>query len=208
MTQARAHATRSAVLLAAARVFERRGFAAAAISEILAEAQVTKGALYFHFDSKESLATAIVEEQSNWRLANTAESTCPIQRLIDLSHRFADALRMDPLVRASIRLTIERNTFATDDPGPYQGWVEALAAMLAEAAESEDLLPDLDPDDVASLIAGCVTGTQLLSEAMTGRSDLRSRLTTMWRHLLPGIVPERVLEDLVVDGTAAARLAR
>jgi len=54
--QERAVRTRRAVLEAAAAVFAERGYAAATIGEILARAQVTKGALYFHFDSKAALA--------------------------------------------------------------------------------------------------------------------------------------------------------
>ncbi len=207
MTQTRAVATRSAVLVAAARVFERHGFSAASISQILNEANVTKGALYFHFDSKASLASAIIEEQSNWRVANTEESTCPTQRLIDLGYRFVYALQSDPLVRASIRLTIERNTFATDDPSPYRGWVDAITAILVEAHEADDLQPDRDPNEVAWVIVGSVTGTQLLSEAMSRRTDLAARLETMWRLLLPGVVREEVLKGLAIDGGPAARLA-
>ncbi len=54
--QDRAILTRQAILTAAAGVFEERGYRAATISEILARAGVTRGALYFHFPSKEDLA--------------------------------------------------------------------------------------------------------------------------------------------------------
>ncbi len=50
--QERAVRTRHAVVQAAAQVFAERGYAAATIAEILDRAGVTKGALYFHFDSK------------------------------------------------------------------------------------------------------------------------------------------------------------
>ena len=36
----------------------------ASLSEIIAESQVTKGALYFHFGSKEELARAVIDEGS------------------------------------------------------------------------------------------------------------------------------------------------
>src|SRR5262249_39937193 len=61
--QDRAERTRNAILEAAAVVFDERGFNGASLSDILAKAGVTKGALYFHFSSKEELARAIVEEQ-------------------------------------------------------------------------------------------------------------------------------------------------
>ena len=46
--QARAQATRDAIVLGAAKVFERNGYGLASISDIAAASSVTKGALYFH----------------------------------------------------------------------------------------------------------------------------------------------------------------
>ncbi|WP_156509801.1 TetR family transcriptional regulator, partial [Rhodococcoides corynebacterioides] len=54
--QARAEITRDTVLAGAATVFLRLGYANASLSEIISQSQVTKGALYFHFGSKEELA--------------------------------------------------------------------------------------------------------------------------------------------------------
>src|SRR5216117_2644416 len=61
--QERAERTRGRILDAAAAVFDERGFSGASLSDILARAGVTKGALYFHFSSKEELAKYLVEEQ-------------------------------------------------------------------------------------------------------------------------------------------------
>ena len=59
--QERAIRTRRNILVAAADVFADVGYEAATISEILQRANVTKGALYFHFASKEVLADAVSE---------------------------------------------------------------------------------------------------------------------------------------------------
>jgi AcrR family transcriptional regulator len=198
VNQSRAVETRRNILYAAARVFERKGYSAATIAEILAEADVTKGALYFHFDSKETLANVIVEEQSNWIDENIDLRISPIQRSIDLSYRFIEALQIDPLVRASIRLTLERNTFGTDNPSPYVGWVSLLADILENAAAHGLLLPSVNPRDAAHLLASTVTGTQLTSEAMTHRADLRYRIEQMWVILLPALVPASLLPTLDV----------
>ncbi|MEK8171459.1 helix-turn-helix domain-containing protein [Streptomyces sp. M19] len=54
--QERAIRTRNEILRAAATVFNEFGYDAATIAETLTRADVTKGALYFHFQSKEDLA--------------------------------------------------------------------------------------------------------------------------------------------------------
>src|SRR5580704_7582043 len=55
--------TRERLLQAAFREIHRSGFQSASIDAILAAANVTKGALYYHFDSKETLGYAVVEEK-------------------------------------------------------------------------------------------------------------------------------------------------
>jgi AcrR family transcriptional regulator len=54
---------RARLLDAAARVFAARGYRAASVDDIVAEAGVTKGALYWSFDSKQALFEALVEER-------------------------------------------------------------------------------------------------------------------------------------------------
>jgi len=54
--------TRERLLQAASREVYRSGFQSASLEAILAATGVTKGALYYHFDSKEALGYAIVEE--------------------------------------------------------------------------------------------------------------------------------------------------
>lgn len=68
--QARAVATRAQIVLHAAEAFEKAGFAGASLGTILASAGTTKGALYFHFRSKEALARFIIAEQHRISIAD------------------------------------------------------------------------------------------------------------------------------------------
>src|ERR1700752_5410911 len=54
--------TRESWLQAGFREVYRHGFQSAGIDAILAPTNVTKGALYYHFESKEALGYAIVDE--------------------------------------------------------------------------------------------------------------------------------------------------
>src|SRR5947209_6427623 len=53
--------TRQAILEAALRVFARSGISAATFEDIAAEAGVTRGALCWHFHSKDDLLSAIIK---------------------------------------------------------------------------------------------------------------------------------------------------
>ena len=62
-TDKRADTTRQQILRAAARQFARLPYHQVGLDDVLAEAELTKGAMYFHFRSKHALALAIIEDQ-------------------------------------------------------------------------------------------------------------------------------------------------
>ena len=200
--QERAERTRNAILDAAAAVFDEYGFNGASLSDILAKAGVTKGALYFHFSSKEDLAHALVSEQSIVGESLPAEAPTGIQAAIDLCHDMANALRTNVRVRASIRLVIETGTFADPAPDAYTHWIQTVRDYLVAAQERGDLKADLDPYVIARWVIASFTGIQISSQVLSGREDIHERVTEMWRIALPGLVPPRRVARFVPSGTA------
>jgi AcrR family transcriptional regulator len=68
---ARAAGTRSQLLAVARRLFAERGFAATSTEEVVLQAGVTRGALYYHFRDKQDLFRAVfaeVEEEVHERV--------------------------------------------------------------------------------------------------------------------------------------------
>jgi len=61
-------ATREEIVSAALRLFAQRGFASASIADIADAAGITKGAIYWHFDSKDALFKAILDQiRHDWQ---------------------------------------------------------------------------------------------------------------------------------------------
>ncbi|GAC67442.1 ScbR family autoregulator-binding transcription factor [Gordonia soli] len=197
--QARAVDTRRKLLAAAAAVFDDKGYAATTTADIVAEAEATKGALYFHFSTKEQIAQAIIQEQASWLDSLPVDEEHPVQAVINISYWVSSALRTDVIMRASIRLTIERNTFSTPDQDAYQQWEQALEQRWERASDEGLLAASWTPHAAAALVAGSFTGLQLVSQvASEDRRDLPARLTDFWNAVLPSLVSARGRKNLVV----------
>jgi AcrR family transcriptional regulator len=200
--QERAERTRNAILDAAAAVFDEFGFNGASLSDILAKAGVTKGALYFHFSSKEDLAHALVTEQVILGQTLPAEVPTGIQTAIDLCHDLAHSLRTSVRVRAGIRLVIETGAFVDPAPDAYSAWIQIVRGYMVAARDRGDLKADLDPYVIARWVIASFTGIQISSQVLARHDDIHERVTEMWRIALPGLVPPRRVARFVPSGTA------
>lgn len=65
--------TRQALASSALKLFERNGFSATSVQSIVDDAQLTKGAFYYHFASKEELLAVIHDEYIDHQLAAVRE---------------------------------------------------------------------------------------------------------------------------------------
>lgn len=207
--QARAELTRAAILRASAELFDRYGYSATSLADIIAHAKVTKGALYFHFGSKQDLAHAVVHEQhTTWVGAakEYAESALPsLEALIRMSYGLANQLLTNPIVRGGIRLTLEDRTFQQPLPDPYLDWLQIIKHLLERGVGELDVRTGVDLSRVALFLVSSFTGVQLVTQVLGGRADLVGRLGDMWQIVLPGITVPRKLAHYQGVARAASR---
>ncbi|MBK6017876.1 ScbR family autoregulator-binding transcription factor [Streptomyces sp. MBT53] len=192
--QDRAIRTRRTILVAAASVFEERGYQAATISEILTTANVTKGALYFHFKSKEQLAEGVLAGQND-NLA-VPDRPCKTQELVDTAMLHAYHLQTDPMVRAGARLALDQRADGVDRTGPFHHWTTLVTDLLDKARNQGELLPHVDPLETAEVLVGAFAGIQAMSQATTAYQNLPQATSALLRHTLPSIVHSSVLTSL------------
>jgi AcrR family transcriptional regulator len=186
LTRAEAKArTRARLLDAACEVFAEKGFAAASVDEIAERAGFTIGALYAHFDNKEALFLAALEQHYNHDLE-------VIQKLCASANRFPDGL--DAVTRF------------VDTEEHRRWWLLSVECWL-QAMRNEAIR-----DRLAALEARCRNGiadivTREFADA--GVSSRRAhefaamamgltRGLVMQRQLDPDAVDERLLLDALV----------
>ncbi|MFD5336308.1 ScbR family autoregulator-binding transcription factor [Streptomyces hawaiiensis] len=201
--QERAIRTRRTILEAAAAVFDERGYTSATIGEILDRAGVTKGALYFHFGSKEELAVGVFEEQL--ALALPPQSS-RLQELVDSGLVMARRLRYEPLVRASVGLALDQGAMDLDRTPAFRMWIDQNTQVLTEAKTRGELLQHVDVAETAELLVGSFSGVQLLSQLRCQRQDLERRVVVLFEHFLPSITVPAVLARLDISVARAERV--
>jgi AcrR family transcriptional regulator len=192
--QDRAKATRDAIVAGAAEVFEEYGYGSASLSQVSQAAQVTKGALYFHFHSKEDLARAVIDEQHRLVVQDSerilAENRSALASMILMCREFGLHLLHEPIVRAGIRLTLEAAAFGHAVQQPYEDWIVTMGQLAARGQREMQIRADVDSEVLAHYIVASFTGVQMVSGVLTGRTDIMQRIEEMWRILLPGIMHE------------------
>lgn len=194
--QARSETTRQKLLDAAIDLFSEVGYAAAGLGEIIGRAGMTKGALYHHFDSKEALATAIIEQGTNLTrdaFRQVCESSSPaLENLIHGVFIVADLLVSDKTARTAEQLT---RGLAEFNSAASRAWSSLLASMTTQARRAsaeDDLWEGVDPDVVTEAILNTMLGAQLLSKTADGIDHIE-RLTRSLELFLPAIVTDTSL---------------
>ncbi|MEV5123913.1 ScbR family autoregulator-binding transcription factor [Streptomyces decoyicus] len=202
--QDRAIRTRRVILEAAASVFDEQGYDRATIAEVLERAGVTKGALYFHFASKEQLALAVLEEQ----VVDIAvePQKIKLQEFVDSGQVLAYRLRSDPIQRGAARLAVEQGSNHLDRKQSMISWTHFVESLLNEARDRGEVLESIVVRETAELFVGAFAGLQMMSQALTNQADLSRRLTVFFEHTLPSIAVPAILAKLNLDSERGAKL--
>ncbi|MFE9258463.1 ScbR family autoregulator-binding transcription factor [Streptomyces sp. NPDC006879] len=197
--------TRLTILEAAALVFDKKGFQAATINDILGQAGVTKGAFYFHFESKDAVALAILDAQ----LPVTElvpDRTIALQKIADVGFLHGALITHDPLVRGSVRLAMSPMPGPVDQRQPFRGWHDFTTRVLNQAREEGELLPHVVIEDVADLVVGTFAGVQMTSSIMSDYRDLPHRLVVLMQHVMSSVAVPAVLARLDLTDDRGERL--
>src|SRR6202034_2849654 len=195
-TDKRSDTTREQILRAAAHQFAQRPYYAVGLDDILAEAQLTKGAMYFHFRSKHALALAIVDEQTIRSGAAVQElftrKLSGLETLIDVSFLTAMADITEDVTRAAFNLLESVGRTEKLQERLLGGWIQLLGEIAGRGIREGDIVDHGDPEDIGRLLVSIYMGLRQassLDNPVVLLSDFQKALSTVLRGI---VQPDRI----------------
>lgn len=205
--QARAEATRRKIIETAVELFSELGYGETGLADVLQRAGVSKGAFYYHFDSKEAVAKAIIGEFDGRAMAAVEENFDPAAPTLDgiVKSTFAVQALMhrDPTTQVGQMLSQALTQVSSAGSQVYSDWTQRFVEMIDSVAAAGGIGPNIDPVDVAEAIWAGVLGAHLVSAARG--DDPYTRLARSWRILVLSIAPAGDVSRLhqMLDETVA-----
>ncbi|MCV7332811.1 TetR/AcrR family transcriptional regulator [Mycobacterium cookii] len=195
-TDKRSDTTREHILRAAAHQFAQRPYYAVGLDDILSDAQLTKGAMYFHFRSKHALALAIVDEQTAKSASQIkdllARKLSGLESLIDVTYLVAiDDITQD-VTRAAFNLLESVGRTEKLQERLLGGWIELLGEIAERGIREGDIVEHGDPQDIGRLLVSIYMGMRqasTLDDPVVLLSDFEKAFSTVLRAI---VQPDRM----------------
>ena len=184
--------TRGRLLKAAFKEMHRSGFRSADLNAILAKAGVTKGALYYHFDNKEALGYAVVDEvmasdlHQKWvqPLRNAKNPIDVLIRIIQSeSLKREDVQRSCPLLNLSQEMSGLDEGFRRRTATLFKGWHDAVADALREGQKRGVVRNDINADETATFLIATYEGYVVLTKNSQDPRTMRSGQRRVSGHI-------------------------
>ena len=192
--QTRSEETRRRIIAAGVALFDEVGYGGTHLHEIIERAQITKGAFYYHFNAKQAVAEAIIEEaeavfgETVLRvLAQTSPSA--LDNVITLTFVIPHMHVQDKLTQVANKLRQSLSQVSAAGSTAYRRRRDAvfplLTAALTKTAADGDLRNGIDVDKLAWTLWATAVGNRVLCDATD--ADIIARTTDMWEILLPAV---------------------
>lgn len=191
--------TRQRILHAAAQAFRQQGYTSSSLREIAENAALQAGSLYYHYDSKEDLAEAVMDEgvlgaeqAARRAIAELGEHASPIDR-IEAAFRghLGYLLREADFAVATLRMLHQTPDGVRMRHLRKQRAFGRFYAKLFEDAQRAGLIrPEFDLASLRMLLLGALNWSpEWFDPSGLSPDALVGQLSAMMRH---GVMPDNV----------------
>ena len=174
--------TRERIVKIAAELFRKNGYHNTSLSQILEEAELTKGGFYFHFKSKEELGDAVIDYMRDFwvhnvlgKIATEGGALRKIERMFEIMIRTHEnnifhGVALLAVLTAEMMEVEER--FSERLRGIFADWKASIVDILEQGKREGVFKEWVDPDPLALLIIGSLQGITMMAHLDPENIDL------------------------------------
>ena len=166
--------TREAIVNVCIKMFAERGFVSTSLDEIGRAAGITKGAIYWHFENKDALFTAILTRiREIWdeeMLQPLSVEGSPRRKLQQLFDHYEELFKEDPFVCLFLHRVLmdADDRFAPQVDKVFEETTGIIAKVIADGAHRGEFRPDVESNALARLIVSGLAGAHLQAKYSKG----------------------------------------
>ena len=200
-TKEEAARTRQDILKSALIVFGEKGFSAATLKQIAAEAGVTRGAIYWHFNNKAELYNTLIESYSARGATIGEQAIADGGSFVDILRRIfvrqLQAVEEDPDLRAIMEIHLfktgldpELQTAHLQQIQSGQALLEGINDAMRIGIAAGELRADIGPMEMARAFLALQNGLIYLWLLTPDSFSLRASAESMAEILVGGVMRE------------------
>jgi TetR/AcrR family transcriptional repressor of nem operon len=187
--------TREAILDAATRLIQIKGYKATSLDDVLRESGVGKGSFYYYFKSKEDLGHAILDSLIASFIQRTVEPCfadeaghpldqvrCFLDRVVQ-AQRECNCVGGCPLGNLASELSDVHEGFRARLAEVFSAWRQRLTLVLRRGRDHGEVTRDCRPEEVAQFLVASLEGAILITKVTKDIAVMEQCVSEMRRYL-------------------------
>jgi AcrR family transcriptional regulator len=183
------------IIAAATKVFTRQGFADARMDDIVTESGLSKGALYWYFDSKDAIIVSILDqifdyETTHVRKILEREDSAMAKLEVFVDTTINDLEKMKPLMPIFFdfwSLSVRKKTINQAIKRYYQSFLDLIEPIIEGGVEQGEFRP-VNVRETALAIGAMFEGTILFYVYFSDIIDIEKQFRTNLEIILEGLL--------------------
>ncbi|TYB33352.1 MAG: TetR/AcrR family transcriptional regulator [Flexistipes sinusarabici] len=164
--------TKNKIMKAAVKLIFQKGIESTSISDIVKEAGVAKGSIFFHFPDKQTLVSETLNQYENnffIFLEQSLTGNTPGERLINFFENVSKAHKERNYAggcifgNTALEMADKNEIFTGIVSNVFRKWVRNLKEVIQEAVKTGEIRKDIQPDVLAPTIVAALEGGIMLA---------------------------------------------
>jgi AcrR family transcriptional regulator len=162
------------ILERSAEIFNRKGYYGASLADIMQATGLEKGGIYNHFESKDDLAlqafdyaVELVRQEFQIAIKDKRDAIDRLRAIVGVYRAMPDGMPLAggcPVLNTAIESDDTHPGLRDHARRAMDEWREFIQRIVTKGIEREQVRPEVDPDEVASLLIATLEGAIMLTK--------------------------------------------